>query len=36
MLLFQLGVPFVYWLPEAILNRSSTQLVLSDSELRQG
>lgn len=36
MQLFQLGVPCVYWLPKAILNSSSTQLVLGDSELRQG
>jgi hypothetical protein len=36
MWLFQIGVPCVYWLPEAILNSSSAQLVLSDSELRQG
>ena len=36
MWLFQIGVPCVYLLPEAILNSSSAQLVLSDSELRQG
>ena len=36
MKLFQLGVPPVYWLPEAILNSSSALLVLGFSELRQG
>jgi len=34
--LFQLGVSPVYWLPEAILNSSNTQLVLGSSELWQG
>ena len=36
MKLFQLGIPPIYWLPEAILNSSSALLVLGFSELRQG